>query len=82
MQMTDNRFLIIVLMFIALFSEIGTAQVSQGGTPLKTAVLKSTKNRVVEMPPIQDLLSRETELKMGETDKLLKPFEFAYPFRS
>lgn len=80
MQMTDNRFLIIVLMFIALFSEIGTAQVSQGGTPLKTAVLKSTKNRVVEMPPIQDLLSRETELKMGETDKLLKPFEFAYPF--
>jgi len=48
---------------ILLFTVNSQAQISQGGTPMKTTALKSSRNRVVEMPPINNFLVSEGETK-------------------
>ncbi len=73
-------FLILVWTFGLLFPEICNAQISQGGIPMKTTVLKSSGTKVVEMPPIQNLLTSEFDADEQDHEKLLKPFQFAYPF--
>jgi hypothetical protein len=78
--MTITRFLILISMIGFLFPGTGQAQLSQGGAPLKPAVLKSASNSVVEMPPIPGFLTVDADLKMGEAEDLLKPFEFAHAF--
>jgi hypothetical protein len=78
--MTFHRFLILVLTMVFAVPEICNAQISQGGIPSKTSVLKSSGTKVVEMPPFQNFLTSEIEADALEHEKLLKPFEFAYPF--
>jgi len=78
--MIFHRCLWLFLFVVVLMPEIGHAQISQGGEPMKTGLLKSSGSRVVEMPPIQNFLSVEDEMDSEKSDGLLKPFRFAYPF--
>ena len=47
---------------------------------MKTNELKSSRNRIVEMPPISNFLTSETETENQNSENRLKPFRFAYPF--
>jgi len=74
------RFLILVWTIFFVIPEVCSAQISQGGTPLKTSVLKSSGTKVVEMPAIQNFMNAEAGEDTTANKNLLKPFEFAYPF--
>lgn len=74
------RYLILVVTLGFLIPGFCNAQISQGGTPLKTAALKSSGTKVVEMPPIQNFLTLEMNSEQQESKSMLKPFQFAYPF--
>ncbi len=50
------------------------------GFQSNTSVLKSSGTKVVEMPPFQNFMDAEVDADKQEHEKLLKPFEFAYPF--
>ncbi len=65
---------------IFLFTANSQAQLSQGGTPMKTNDLKSSRNQIVEMPPISNFLIAESETENQKSENQLKPFQFAYPF--
>ncbi len=78
--MTFLRFLILISTFGFLIPEICNAQISQGGTPLKTSVLKSSTTRIIEMPSIQKFIKAEVDTDVQESENMLKPFQFAYPF--
>ena len=78
--MIFNRFLWLFLIVILLIPKISVAQISQGGVPMKTTVLKSSHKKVVEMPPIGNFISIENELNTTSSGNMLKPFRFAYPF--
>ena len=78
--MIFHRFYLLLIAAILLIPGIGKSQISQGGEPMKTGNLKSSRNRVVVMPPIKNLLSVEKETNTSQTGSMLKPFQFAYPF--
>ncbi len=70
----------LILAIIIILPGIVEAQISQGGIPMKTSVLKSTGKKVVEMPPIENFLYVEGQTFTGQSENMLKPFQFAYPF--
>ncbi len=74
------RFLILILTFVLLAPAIGEAQISQGGEPMKVLTLKSSRNKLIEMPPIDKFFSSVDISETQELDNLRKPFQFAYPF--
>lgn len=78
--MNFYRISILVLIFGFLSPGICNAQISSGGTPMRTAALKSSGTKVVEMPPIHNFMTSEMDSGLQETKSLLKPFRFAYPF--
>ncbi len=78
--MKSYRNVILVLTLFFLTPEICNAQISQGGIPMKTAGLKSSGTKLVEMPPIQNFLTSEVDMDEQESEDLLKPFQFAHPF--
>ena len=65
---------------VLLIPEIGKSQISQGGVPMKTGILKSTRGRIVEMPSVNNFLLVENEEDNQSSETKLKPFRFAYPF--
>lgn len=69
-----------LLLGVLIIPEIGHAQISQGGTPMKTYGLKSSHRKLVEMPPVNNFLLIENEAEIQESENKLKPFRFAYPF--
>ena len=79
--MAFNRFIFFVFFFILVNSTLSNAQISQGGMPMKTAGLKSSKRKVIEMPPLENFMMVEEATKENLSDDLLKPFQFAYPFQ-
>ncbi len=78
--MTFHRYFLALFLMLIL-PEIGKSQISQGGEPLKILELKSSRKKIVEMPPVQNFISAE-ELSGANlsADNMLKPFQFAYPF--
>lgn len=66
-----------VVLLIAASSQ---AQISQGGTPLKTNKLKSSRKMIVEMPAFDTFLVPDNEEESKQSENQLKPFQFAYPF--
>jgi hypothetical protein len=77
--MTFYRFLWLIVAVVFLIPEIGEAQISQGGEPMKTGELKSSRKAVIEMPSVDKFLSAENDDNQTSPNKL-KPFRFAYPF--
>lgn len=78
--MTFKRFLLLIFFLVVLFPNVGYSQISQGGEPMKLSMLKSSQNKIVDMPPIKNFLSVEDNYEVPESGNFLKPFEFAYPF--
>ncbi len=78
--MKFNRILWLIFAFVLFIPEFGDAQISQGGTPLKTGILKSTKRKLIEMPPVSNFLSIDETPDILPAETMLKPFKFAYPF--
>jgi len=72
-----SKGLLLIGLFLGQFQL--SAQLSQGGTPLKTPELKSSRLNNIEMPPIQNFIGND-EKKANSVDDKLKPFRFAYPF--
>ena len=56
------------------------AQISQGGGPMQVFELKSSINKVVEMPVFAQWMVANEIKKEGDDNGNLKPFRFAYPF--
>ncbi|HSO85173.1 MAG TPA: hypothetical protein VLQ91_01380, partial [Draconibacterium sp.] len=77
--MIFNRFFWFIFTIVLLISEISRAQISQGGTPMKTIALKSSRIKVVEMPPFSNFSITEKEDETNESAIKLKPFRFAHP---
>lgn len=77
--MIFNRFTALITSFILLFTINSHAQISQGGTPMKTSKLKSSRSILVEMPPYDKFVVSEAETENNSVNQL-KPFQFAYPF--
>lgn len=65
---------------VLLIPQIGKSQISQGGVPMKTGILKSSRGRIVEMPSVNNFSLAENEEDNQSTETKLKPFRFAYPF--
>ena len=80
MNMALKRFLLLMLCLVGLWSNTSNAQISQGGQPMKLGTLKSSRNKVAEMPSIKNFLVERDNSELQESDNLLKPFRFAYPF--
>ena len=75
-----KRYFWLFLAVVLLIPEVGKAQISQGGVPMKTGVLKSSRSRVVEMPSVSNFLSVENDEDNHPSEIKLKPFRFAHPF--
>lgn len=73
------RFFRLLLLIVLIIPEIGNAQISQGGTPMKTYGLKSSRRKVIEMPPVNNFALIESDAEIQEPGNKLKPFRFAYP---
>ncbi len=73
------RIVFFVLSFV-FFVTMGFSQVSQGGYPLKTIELKSSKSYTVEMPRIDVDNFKQAYAQEETSGKKLKPFRFAHPF--
>ncbi len=71
---------LMVLCIFVLIPEFSLAQISQGGEPVKTGMLKSSVKKVIEMPPIQIFLTVDDDSEIQLKENMLKPFQFAYPF--
>lgn len=65
---------------VLLCAANGQAQISQGGIPLKTSKLKSSRRPVVEMPPFDSFHVTDKEAEISQDGNQLKPFQFAYAF--
>jgi hypothetical protein len=78
--MTLKHSLLLIFCLGVLFPNIGQAQISQGGQPMRLSTLKSSRNKVVVMPPIKNFLSVENYTEIPVSGNLLKPFQFAHPF--
>jgi len=78
--MIFKRTVWLILIFICFFSFGGTGQISQGGDPMKTGLLKSSRSPVVEMPPLNKFMITENNADDQLPENKLKPFRFAYPF--
>ena len=63
-----------------IFPGQGRAQISQGGEPMRTFELKSSRKKMVELPPIQNFISTEDNSDSLPSDYKLKRLRFAYPF--
>ena len=70
----------VFLAIVLLIPEVGKAQISEGGLPMKAGVLKSSRSRIVEMPSISNFLSVENDGDNQPSENKLKPFRFAHPF--
>lgn len=78
--MVFYRFLWLIIAVVILIPEIGEAQISQGGVPMKAGELKSSRKGVIEMPSLDKFLSVENDADNLFSPNKLKPFRFAYPF--
>ena len=78
--MASYRLLWLILVMALVFPEIGEAQISQGGEPMKTSKLKSSLKAVIEMPPLKSVMTGDYGPENLSTGNKLKPFRFAYPF--
>ena len=74
-----NR-LLYAIFILALISinHVVSAQISEGGTPMKTRALKSNAGHKVEMPTYLQYFKKVVEENKGENQ--LKSLQFAYPF--
>jgi len=75
-----NRIVWFIFAGVLLITEISQAQISQGGSPMKTGGLKSSRKLVVEMPPVNNLSILKNDAEINSSENQLKPFQFAYPF--
>ena len=75
-----NRLKALFTAIVLLFAASSQAQVSQGGIPLKTSKLKSSRKSIVEMPPFDKFLVQDDATILNQAENQLKPFQFAYPF--
>jgi hypothetical protein len=78
--MIVQRFIWLVLILVWFVPQTGNTQISQGGEPMKTGLLKSSRKAVVDMPPFNQFVSTENEEENQSPANKLKPFRFAYPF--
>lgn len=70
----------IVFISVFLLTQPGFSQVSGGGSPLQVKALKSSRNLVVEMPPITEEKILKSSERNDSGENQLKPFRFAHPF--
>jgi lysyl endopeptidase len=78
--MIFQRIIWLVFVLVGLISLTGKSQISQGGEPMKTGLLKSSRKPVVEMPALNMFMIAENESDDQLRENELKPFRFAYPF--
>ncbi len=78
--MIYKRIIWLFLIFVWFFSLGGKGQISQGGEPMKTGLLKSSGKPVVELPAWNKLMIAENNAETQLLENKLKPFRFAYPF--
>jgi lysyl endopeptidase len=78
--MIFQRIIWLVFVLVGLISLTGKSQISQGGEPMKTGLLKSSRKPVVEMPALNMFMIAENESDDQLRENKLKPFRFAYPF--
>ena len=67
----------LIMIFILVAGKI-TAQLSEGGVPLKIKQLKSSRGSLVEMPSFLSYFSNEEQ--SVQNAKQLKPFKFAHGY--
>lgn len=78
--MSFKHFIWLFFVLFWIVPQTVKSQVSQGGEPMKTGLLKSSRKPVVEMPPLNKFMITENETEDQSSEKKLKPFRFAYPF--
>ena len=73
----------IILMLIAgifFLNVAASGQISQGGKPLETPMLKSAEIPVTEMPAVNNEILKEKAIQAFQSTAKLKPFQFATSF--
>lgn len=78
--MVFQRIISLILILVWFIPGTGKSQISQGGEPMRTGLLKSSRKPVVELPPLEKLMFSAVEPDDQLHDLKLKPFRFAYPF--
>ncbi|SHE98350.1 Por secretion system C-terminal sorting domain-containing protein [Mariniphaga anaerophila] len=74
------RWVVSVIFLLFVLSGRMSAQVSQGGQPMKVAVLKSRGIPVAKMPPVDNHSLQQEKTLAGENGLKLKPLQFAHGF--
>jgi lysyl endopeptidase len=75
-----QRFIWLVLILVWLIPQSGMTQISQGGEPMNTGLLKSSRKPVIDLPAFNKFMLAENEVDNELENSKLKPFRFAYPF--
>ncbi len=75
------RFIFLLITGIFLLGKFAAAQISQGGTPMQTALLKSAGIPVIEMMPVENRHLQIQAKKEQAAQLNLKPLRFAHPFQ-
>ncbi len=75
-----RRIVLIIVFFVFILNETGVGQISQGGRPKTTSVLKSAGISVVEMPAVNNKQLEKQSIKNFNTSPQLKSFNFATTF--
>lgn len=70
----------VVVFFLMFLPGRMYSQISQGGVPLETIALKSSRFSIVEMPVAEIEKAMRSAVSVPEEDIPLKPFRFAHPF--
>jgi hypothetical protein len=80
--MIFQRIIWLVFVLVGLISLTGKSQISQGGEPMKTGLLKSSRKPVVEMPALNKFMLAENESDDQLRENEIKTFSFCLSVRS